>query len=154
MGMMLVVNLHGKINSSDAVRRALGELKVERKFTATLVPDDVDTMGMLKLCKDYIAWCPAEKGLLSELLEKRGMATESRRLDADALKGMGFKTHAELAERVLSGGARLTTMPGIRPFFRLSPPKKGFNASLRRQASEKGMLGSNSKLAETIRRMI
>ena len=153
--MFLVVNLHGRINSSAPVRKALGELKVERKFTATLVPDDVQAIGMLKLCKDYLAWCPVDSELLTTLLEKRGMATESRRLGEEALAKLGVKKHGELAEKILKGNVRLSSMEGIRPFFRLSPPRGGFKGSMRRQYTEKkGILGNNPKLPEIVRRMV
>ena len=154
MGLLLVVNLHGKINSSGPVRKALSELKVERKFSASLVPDDPATVGMLKLCKDYVAWAPTDAKLIAILLEKRGMVSEKARLDAHALTAMGFKKHEELAEKMLKEQLRLSQVRGVRPFFRLSPPKGGFRSSLRKQFSEKGVLGNNPKLPDIVRRMV
>ncbi len=154
MALLLVVNLHGKIDSPEPVRKALTELKVERRFSASLVPGDGPTLGMLRLCKDYLAWGPVDSALLSDLLKKRGMVSESRRLDAGALKGLGFKKYEEMAEKLLKGGARLSSLEGIRPFFRLSPPRGGFKSSSRRQASERGILGNNPKLPDLVRRMI
>ncbi|HYC11393.1 MAG TPA: hypothetical protein VEC02_01875 [Nitrososphaerales archaeon] len=154
MGLLLVVNLHGKINSSTPVRKALCELKVERKFSASLVPDDPATLGTLKLCKDYVAWAPTDAKLIAVLLEKRGMVSERARLDAHALTGMGFKKHQELADKMLKEQLRLSQVQGVRPFFRLSPPRGGFRVSLRKQFSEKGMLGSNPKLPDIVRRMV
>jgi large subunit ribosomal protein L30 len=153
MSLLLVLNIHGKINSSVPVREALEELKVEKKFSATVVTDDAPTMGMLKRCKDYVAWAPVDLELLTTLLQKRGMVSTTLRLDADSLKTLGFKSHAELAEKMLKDKVRLSDVRGLRPFFRLSPPKGGFKRSLRRQYSEKGMLGSNPKLAELVGRM-
>jgi len=154
MSMYLVVNLHGKIDSSVAVRKALGEMKVERKFSATVVPDDSSTVGMLSLCKDYVAWSQVDAELLALLLEKRGMASESRRLDESALTKLGFKTYRDLAEKIEREGARLSSISGIRPFFRLSPPRGGFKASMRRQFTERGTLGRNPKLPDIVRRML
>jgi len=154
MGLLLVVNLHGKINSSAPVRKALSELKVERKFSASVVTDDPATVGMLKLCKDYVAWAPTDAELLATLLKKRGMVSETARLDGHALTTMGFKKHEDLAEKMLKEQIRLSQVQGVRPFFRLAPPKGGFRVSLRRQFSEKGMLGNNPKLADLVRRMV
>lgn len=154
MGLLLVVNLHGKINSSAPVRKALSELKVERRFSASVVTDDPATVGMLKLCKDYVAWAPTDVELISILLKKRGMVSETARLDAHALTAMGFKKHEELAEKMMKDQLRLSQVQGLRPFFRLAPPKGGFRASLRRQFSEKGLLGSNPKLSDLVRRMV
>jgi len=154
MALLLVVNLHGKIDSSAPVRKALSELKVERRFSASVVPDDGPTTGMLRLCKDFVAWGPVDLKLLVELLKRRGMVTESRRLDAAALSALGFKKHEELASKIMKGEARLSSFEGLRPFFRLHPPKGGFKASSRRQASERGILGNNPRLAELVKRMI
>ena len=154
MNLYLVVNLHGKIDSSAPVRQALEELKVERKFTATLVSDDPSTTGMLALCKDYVAWCQADADLLAVLLEKRGMVSESRKLDQTALSKLGYKQYKDLADRIVKDGKRLSSVEGIRPFFRLSPPRGGFKLSLRRQYTERGTLGRNPKLPEIVRRMV
>ncbi len=151
---MLVLNIHGAINSSAPVRKALEELKVVRKFTASVVSDDASTVGMLKLCKDHVAWAPVDAELLGTLLKKRGMVSTTKELDAATLKRMGFKKPEELAEKMLKEGMRLSAVEGIRPFFRLAPPRGGFKQSMRRQYTEKGLLGSNPKLAEIVRRMV
>jgi large subunit ribosomal protein L30 len=154
MELLLVLNIHGKINSTTAVRKALTELKVERKFSASVVTDDPATVGMLRLCKDYVAWAPIDGELLATLLEKRGMISTRSRVDSGFLAKMGFGGFPDLADKMLSEHIRLSQVKGMRPFFRLSPPRGGFKTSLRRQFSEKGMLGRNPKLAELVRRMI
>jgi len=154
MTLLLVLNVHGRINSSAPVRKALAELKVERKFTASVVPDDDATKGMLRLCKEYLAWSELDKELLTELLKKRGMASETRKLDKEALASIGYKKHEELATKMIKDEVRLSSVSGIRPFFRLSPPRGGFKSSLRRQATDKGTLGLNPKLGDIVRRMV
>ncbi len=154
MGLILVVNLHGMINSSTPVRKALNELRVAKKFAATVVPDDAPTVGMLKLCKDYVAWSPVNEGLLGDLLKKRGMVSSTRVLDAASLKQLGYKTHDDLASKMVKEQLRLSAVSGVLPFFRLAPPKGGFRVSLRRQFTEKGLLGNNPKLEEIVRRMM
>jgi large subunit ribosomal protein L30 len=154
MGLILVVNLHGKINSSAPVRKALEELWVAKKFSASVVPDDPATVGMLRLCKDYVAWAPVEGDLLAELLAKRGMVSTARPLDRASLKVLGFKSHDDLATKMLKNQLRLSAVTGVLPYFRLAPPKGGFRRSLRRQFTEKGLLGSNPELDEIVRKMI
>ena len=146
--------MHGAINSSAPVRKALGELWVAKKFSASVVADNAQTVGMLKLCKDYLAWSPVDEGLLTDLLKKRGMVSSTKALDQDALGRLGYKTHEELAARMVKEQLRLSAIEGVLPFFRLAPPKGGFRRSLRRQYTEKGSLGSNPKLEEIVRRMV
>ena len=153
MGLILVLNLHGSINSSAPVRKALNELWVAKKFSASVVSDDAPTVGMLRLCKDYIAWSPIEERLLTDLLSKKGRVSTAKPLDAGALKALGFKSHADLAAKMVKDQSRLSAVGGVLPYFRLAPPKGGFRRSLRRQFTEKGLLGSNPKLEEIVRRM-
>jgi large subunit ribosomal protein L30 len=109
---------------------------------------------MLRLCKDYVAWCPIDEGLLTDLLKRRGMVSSSKSLDADNLKELGYKKHEDLAARMLKEQVRLSAVGGVLPYFRLAPPKGGFKMSLRRQATERGLLGNNPKLDAIVRRMI
>ncbi len=150
----MVVNVHGAINSSTPVRKALNELRVAKKFSASVVTDDTPTVGMLRLCKDYVAWAPIEKELLTDLLKKRGRVSSVRSLDQTSLKQMGYKKHEDLAAKMVKDQVRLSAVHGVLPFFRLAPPKGGFRRSLRRQFTEKGLLGNNPKLEEIVRRMI
>lgn len=130
------------------------ELKVSKKFTASVVTDDATTLGMLKRCKDYVAWCPVDSSLLGELLEARATVSSSKDLDAGSLKKMGYGTTGELAARMVSENWRLSSIEGIRPFFNLAPPRGGFKRSARRQFTQGGILGDNPKLEEIVRRMI
>jgi large subunit ribosomal protein L30 len=154
VGLILVVNLHGAINSSSAVRKALSELWVAKKFSASVVSDDPSTVGMLRLCKDYVAWAPVEQALLTDLLTKRGMVSTVKPLDQTTLKQLGYKNHQDLASKMLKDQVRLSALPSVLPYFRLAPPRGGFRRSLRRQFTEKGILGSNPNLEEIVRRMI
>ena len=154
MALLLVVNIHGAINSKDPVRKAMEELKVVRRFSASVVPDDASTLGALRLCKDHVAWAPIESGLLVDLLKKRGMISETKALDSTSLKKMGYKDHQELAAKMIEGNLRLSAIDGLRPFFKLAPPRGGFKRSMRRANSDEGVLGSNPKLGDLVRRML
>lgn len=154
MGLILVVNLHGAINSSAPVRKALNELKVAKKFSASVVTDDAQTVGMLRLCKDYVAWTALKEDLLTELLRKRGRVSATKTLDDSSLKRLGFKKYHDMAARMFKEQVRLSSMIGVLPYFRLAPPRGGFKRSMRRQFTEKGILGNNPRLEEIVKRMI
>jgi large subunit ribosomal protein L30 len=154
LGLILVVNLHGAINSSAPVRKALNALWVAKRFSASVVEDDAQTVGMLKLCKDYVAWSKVDEPLLGDLLKKRGRVSSTRALDQASLKQLGYKKHEELAAKMMTEKLRLSAIEGLLPYFRLAPPRGGFKKSLRRQFTERGLLGNNPKLEEVVRRMI
>jgi large subunit ribosomal protein L30 len=152
--LLLVLNLHGVINSPGPVRRALEELKVVRRFSASVVPGDPSTLGTLKLCKDHVAWAPIDADLLATLLKKRGMVSATKALDSALLKRMGYRDYEDLAVKMVKEEIRLSAVEGLRPFFRLASPRGGFKRSMRRAFSEEGLLGSNPKLSELVRRML
>ncbi len=156
LGKILVVNLHGLINVPRPTRESLIQLGIGRKFAATVVGDDPISKGVVKRCKDYVAWAPIDPELLATLLQSRGRVSNSRSLDGEALKTMGYKTHADLAQAIIKGETSdtLSAVKGLKPFFGLSPPKGGFKRSSRRQFREGGILGDNPKLPEIVRRMI
>ena len=155
MGKLLVVNLHGLINVPTGTRETLIQLGIGRRFAATVVGDDEASKGAVHLCKDYVAWSDIDSDLLTEMLKSRGRVSNSKALDDEALKALGFKTHADLAQAILKGEAssRLASK-GLRPFFGLSPPRGGFKRSSRRQFREGGILGENPKLPDIVRRML
>lgn len=154
MGSLLVVNLHGLINTPGPARKTLIELGIGKRFAATIVIDDPSTMGALHLCKEYLAWSPVDAELLTSLLKTRGKVSNAKPIDAGALKALGVKDHSELAAKMIADGRRLSSLNGVKPFFGLSPPKGGFKRSSRRQFGQGGILGENPKLPEIVRRML
>jgi len=154
MGSIVVVNLHGLINTPAGPRETLIELGNGKRFAATVVRDDPSTMGALELCKEYVAWCPIDAELLTSMLRARGRVSNSRPLGDEALKTIGAKDHAELASRMIREGSRLSSLEGVKPFFALSPPRGGLKRSSRRQYRQGGVLGENPKLPEILRRML
>jgi len=154
MAKILVVNLHGLINVPGGTRTALQELGVTRKFSATVVPGDDSTAGVLRRCKDYVAWAEIDEELLTLLLTRSGRLSQRRRLDEASLKSMGFKDYAELASKIIENGNRLSSVRGVLPFFRLKSPVGGFKRSTRRQFREGGILGANPELPGLVRRMV
>jgi large subunit ribosomal protein L30 len=154
MASLLVVNLHGLINTTGSVRSALVELGIGKRFSATVLPDDQVTRGTLKHCKDHVAWAPVDAELLAALLKAKGRVSNAKPLDEKALKELGFKDHAELAAKITKEGVRLASITGVKPFMGLAPPKGGFKRSSRRPFNQGGILGENPKLPELVRRML
>ena len=151
---LIVVNLHGLINTPGPARKTLVELGIGKRFAATVVSDDPSTMGALHLCKEYVAWSPVDAELLATLLKVRGKVSNARPLGAEELKTLGVKDHSELASKMIKEGWRLSALKGVKPFFGLSPPRGGFKRSSRRAFRQGGILGENPKLADILRRML
>jgi large subunit ribosomal protein L30 len=154
MTTLLVVNLHGLINTPSEARTTLIELGIGKRFAATVVVDDPSTVGALHLCKEYVAWSKIDAETLGSLLKARGRISNSKTLDGETLKAMGYQDHLELASKMIKEGSTLSAVGGLKPYMGLSPPRGGFKRSSRRQFRQGGILGENPTLPDLVRRMM
>ncbi len=150
----LVVRMRGQINVPHWATTTLKLLKLEKKFRATIIPDKENTLGMLNRVKHYISWQEANLDITKELLDKKGRKTGYKKITTDDLTKLGFKTLDELAGSVAEGKLSINKISPIKPWFALSPPKKGFKRSTRKTYGEGGILGQNKELIELVRSMI
>lgn len=152
-GSLLVVNLRGMVNTRAPVRTTLDQLKVAKRFNATIVPNDRVHVGMLNLAKEHVAWCKLDAGTAEKMLNRRSEKSARTKISPEELSEKYGSVH-ELASNLENGKVKLGSIGEIRPFFRLSPPKGGFKRSIRRQYREGGILGPNEELAKLVDKML
>jgi large subunit ribosomal protein L30 len=116
-------------------------LRVDRNNFSTLLDDRPEYTGMLQKAKDYVTWGEATAETVSLLLDKRGRMDGDHPIDSEALKALGYSSIDELASALINGEAELHKIEGMKPFFRLHPPRKGFKRSVKRPYGSKGELG-------------
>jgi|YelNatPaOPRAMG01_1025707.scaffolds.fasta_scaffold25099_7 large subunit ribosomal protein L30 len=149
--LLVVVRTKGSANLPSDVRRTLAQLRLLRVFSACLVPSSPDYLGMLRTAKDVVCWGEIERGLLERLLAKRGRLVGNRRLTEENLRRFsGLGSVRELADTIYSRKLQLRDVKGMKPFFRLSPPKGGFKGSKKKGYS--GYLGR--EINELVTRML
>lgn len=154
MGLLLVVRIRGDVNVPTRVRDTLVRLNLRRKHNATLIRDTPVVRGMLQRAKDWIAWSNVDKELIVKLLKERGRRTGWKPLTEHYIKGLGFSSFEDLAEKLLNGEVSFNKLKGVKPYFALSPPKKGFPRPIRRGYKEGGVLGENPELPSIVERMV
>ena len=121
----------------------LSRLRLRKKYTCVLVDEnDVNFQGMIKRVKDFVAYGPVDEKTLIELVKARGkMADKSEIKDVDASK---------IAKDLL-GGKKMSEV-GLKPFFRLHPPRKGIKSKLH---YPRGALGDHKKdINKLVERML
>lgn len=149
----LVLRVRGLVNVSHWAEKTLENLHLKKKFNATIVKENSQTLGMLRKVKELVAWKSVDASIINELLEKRGKVNGWKILTNDNLpKDYGSIT--ELANAIFTNNLNLSDIESIKPWFTLSPPKGGFNRKTKTQFTQKGVLGENNDLIELIRRMI
>jgi large subunit ribosomal protein L30 len=149
----LVLRIRGVVNVSNWAEKTLESLNLRRKFNATIIKEDSQTLGMLRKVKELVAWKSVDATIINELLEKRGRVSGLRILTNDNLPP-NHKSLDELANSIYENNLNLSDVGTIKPWFSLNPPKGGFKRKTKTQYSQKGVLGENKDLIELIRRMI
>ncbi|MDG7040780.1 MAG: uL30 family ribosomal protein [Nitrososphaerota archaeon] len=122
---ILIIRIKGTLNVRYDMADTLRSLNLRRKFNATIVRDSPVLRGMLQLAKDFIIWSEVDDKLALRLFKERGRTTGWRRLDEKYLKEKGLKGFSDLVKK-FSAGELNPSAYGIKPYFSLPPPKRGF----------------------------
>ena len=131
---------------------------LERTFQARLLENNASMRGMLRNVHTLVAWGEVEPGTLGVLLRKRAEKEGGEGLDEEFVRArFGKDGLEELAKSLVAGELPLKALwrAGLKPRFRLHPPKGGFKRSTRRAFSEGGELGyRGSEINSLVRRMM
>jgi large subunit ribosomal protein L30 len=149
----LVIRIKGTVNISHWANTTLNSLNLNKKFHATILPQNEETLGMLRKVKDIVAWSVADVGIIKELLEKRGRKSGSR-LFASSDLPKEYSSMDELAGAIANNIVRLSKIENIKPWFALNPPRGGFKRKTKKQYSQNGILGEDKDLIDLARRML
>jgi large subunit ribosomal protein L30 len=68
----LVIRIRGLVNIPNWAEKTLESLNLRRKFNATIITENNQTLGMLRKVKDIVAWKSVDVSIIKDLLEKRG----------------------------------------------------------------------------------
>jgi len=150
----IVVRIRGTVNVPSWADTTLQLLNLNKKFRATIIPEDPSFVGMLKRVKNYVAWCRADRETVKELIEKRARKLGYRQVDSNDLKTLGYKSVDDLAAAIADGKVALSKLELIKPWFALAPPRKGFKRKTKRMYQEQGILGENQELLNLVKNMV
>ena len=151
----LVVRMRGTVNVPFWALTTLKNLYLNKKFSATLVPENSDYLGMLRKINQWVAWSKADSEIVKTLIEKRGkkktpkLDTQKESARKDEYKGID-----ELVNVIVNDKIKFSDQNSIKPWFSLNPPKGGFKRKSKKQFSDGGILGNNKDLLEIVKRMV
>ena len=156
---LLAVRLRGTVGDNPDVEKTMESLNLLKVNQARLVKNDSSTSGMLRAAKHLVAWGEIDSPTLESLLAKRGEAdTSSTIFDKDFVKArFGKDGFGDLASSIIAGEIALSQLwgAGLKPKFRLHPPRGGFKRSTRRAFSDGGELGYRGRAINSlVRRMM
>lgn len=151
-----VIRIRGDHDIKRTIKDTLNMLRLYKKNNLSIIPSTKSNLGMLNKARDYITWGEIDQHTFKSLLEKRAKIVGNKKLSEDYLKeklNSGFET---FVLDFMSFKKELKDIPGIKPYFRLNPPLKGFERKgIKIPFSLGGALGYRSqKINELIIRMI
>lgn len=134
----------------------LNMLRLYRNQSCVVVTNTPSFVGMLRKVKDYVTWGEIDEKTFKELLLKRGKLPAKQKLTEEYLKqkiNMGVE---EFAKEFFSFKKDLKDVPGLKIFFKLHPPTKGFERKgIKKPFSLGGVLGyRKDKINDLIMRML
>ncbi len=134
--MLAVIRIRGKLDKSRDVKETFNRLRLRKKHVCVLLAENESNKGMIHKVKDFVTYGEIDKATLKELLEKRGRLAGDKKIS---------NLKEDFVENLLNGKAKLEEA-GIKPFFRLAPPRQGFGrVGIKKGFSERGALGYRGK---------
>ncbi|MDW0148089.1 MAG: 50S ribosomal protein L30 [Nitrososphaeraceae archaeon] len=152
---LLVVRMRGTVNVPYWALTTLKNLYLNKKFSATLVPETTNYLGMLRKINQWVAWSKADSDIIKTLIEKRGKKKSPTLESKDENKSKSdYKGIDELVDVIVNDKIKFSDQNNIKPWFSLNPPKGGFKKNTKRQFSDGGILGNNKELLEIVKKMV
>lgn len=149
----LVVRIRGTVNIPHWANNTLDNLNLDKRFRATVIPENPESLGMLRKVKEMVAWTSADATIIKELLEKRGKKTGFKPITNSDLPE-GYSTIEELASAIADNKIALSKIRSIKPWFALNSPRGGFKRKTKTQYSQDGILGEDKGLTDIVKRML
>ena len=149
--LLAVIRVRGRVDVRPEVRHTLALLRLHKSNHCVLVKNDLSTKGMLHVIKDWSTWGEINKETLRELLRKRAyLAGGKKGLSEENIKDDTDYTHIdELIESLLTNKVALKDLSGIKPIFRLNPPRKGYSG-VKKPFTKGGALGYRGSAINTL----
>ncbi len=158
MALYAIIRIRGIPDTPYDIEYTLRLLRLVRRFHCVLYPDDPAIRGMLRKVKDWVTWGEIDRETLIELLRKRGRIVGNRPLTDEFVRTkLGLSSIEELADKLLNGELKYHKLEkyGIKPVFRLHPPRGGFKGSIKKPYGAGGELGYRGPaINELLKRMI
>lgn len=155
-GAIAVVRIRGHIQVRHTIEKTMESLNLTRSNHCVVVPATEDVVGMVRKVKDYVTFGPIDAEGVERLIKERGrLVGDVPITDKYVKENTDFGSVKELAAAVADGSFRYKDVPGVKPLFRLNPPRKGFKGGVKRSYRAHGSLGDRGDaIGELITRMV
>ena len=140
-----VIRVRGIVNVNPDIKRTLELLRLTKVNHCALIEENKVYKGMLQIVKDYATWGELDKETLPKLIKTRGMLVGDKLVTEEYLKSAtSYDSIEKLSDAILDNKFKYKEIPDVKPLFRLSPPKKGYEG-IKRSYENGGALGYRGK---------
>lgn len=146
--MIAAVRIRGRTGIKRDIEDTMKMLRLTRINHAVVLEETPSYQGMLQKAKDYITWGEIDDNTLAKIINKRGKLPGGASVTEEYLKESTDYSSVEDLSKAVIKGAKLEDS-GIKPIFRLHPPRKGFK-NIKRAYNEDGSLGYRGKDIEDL----
>jgi len=156
MTRIAIIRISGEQGLNEKVKTTFKLLNLHKKYSCVVVSNTPQLEGMLKVIKDNVTWGEIDKETISLLLEKRGRLPGNKPLTSKYVTEKIKLDLEKFAEGIFAENNNIKDVEGLKSFFRLMPPRKGFERKgTKRHFSIGGALGyRKNKINDLIQRMI
>ena len=153
---LAIVRLSGQTGIKKQIKDTFQLLRLYNKYTCTILLSSPNFLGMIQKINDFVTWGEINKETFKLLLEKRGKITKKEKFSEKYLKDKTKLSLDEFAEQFINAKKDFKDVPGLKNFFKLCPPKGGFEKNGTKKAySLGGALGyRKEKINELIVKML
>lgn len=146
--MIAAIRVRGTTGVKGEIADTMEMLRLNRINHAVILDENPSYKGMLQKAKDYITWGEINEETLAKVITKRGRLPGGEKVTEEFLKeNTSHKTIDDVAKAVFKG-EKLEEI-GIKPVFRLHPPRKGFK-NVKKAYNEDGTLGYRGEDMENL----
>ena len=156
MSKIAVLRIRGDLNVRREIKDTLKMLRLFNKNYCVIVDNNPNYVGMIKKIKDYVTWGEVNKETVELLLKNRGRLAGNKKLSEEYLKEKLKCSFNDFVNDFFDKKKSLNDIPGLKQFFRLSPPIRGFErGGIKKPFSMGGALGYRKEnINDLVRRMI
>lgn len=152
---LVAVRIRGMSDISQEIKDTMAMLRLTRNCHATLLDNRPAYNGMLRKSKDYLTWGEVSQENIALLLKKRGKLVGDKKLTDDYAKELDYNSLDDLAEAIFKVEVEFSSLPEVKPVFRLRPPTKGYKGKVKRSFTVGGEAGYRGKeINELLKRMV
>jgi len=154
--LIAIVRIHGRTGLKKGIKDTLKMVRLYKKNNCVVVQNSQDMIGMINKIKEYATWGEINEEILKLLLIKRAKLARKKALTEEYIKGKLKISLDEFIKKIMDFELTLKELPGLKLFFKLSPPKGGFErGGVKKQFALGGVLGyRKEKINDLLKKMI